>query len=234
MSALTTSEATDAIAAALAGLTFDHAKKDRTNDHFKASYATLASCLDAVRGPLTTAGIAILHGHETLDGGRLGTTCRLLHASGQWVETSIVLPVLQQSPQGFGSAATYGRRYTLLAICGLSSADDDDDGATASAPPPPQRAPSKAAKAKETPAETAARQADHHPSWEADRPGFFARIGEIPNATAASVGAVLERLKRPRASQMTSEDRAKLLDWLAGPAGQKALGAALPEPGSEG
>jgi hypothetical protein len=45
------------------------------------------------------------------------------------------MPVSKQDAQGVGSAITYGRRYGLMAMCGVP-ADDDDGHAATSAPPP--------------------------------------------------------------------------------------------------
>jgi len=50
-----------------------------------------------------------------------------VHASGQWIKS--YMPVIQAKAdiQSLGSALTYCRRYSLSAICGIST-DDDDDG----------------------------------------------------------------------------------------------------------
>jgi hypothetical protein len=56
----------------------------------------------------------------------------LLHESGQSVAETIYLPVPQQTPQAFGSAITYARRYSLQSLVTLPS--EDDDGERASEP----------------------------------------------------------------------------------------------------
>jgi hypothetical protein len=56
-----------------------------------------------------------------------------LHTSGQWISGSATLPLASQTPQAYGSALTYARRYGLAAIVGLC-VDQDDDGAAASRP----------------------------------------------------------------------------------------------------
>ncbi len=45
---------------------------------------------------------------------------------------SIFVPAAQNSPQAFGSALTYARRYSLMTACGI--APEDDDGNAASKP----------------------------------------------------------------------------------------------------
>ena len=51
----------------------------------------------------------------------------ILHESGQWVQFEpLFLPANKLDAQGFGSAASYARRYALKAVWNL--ADEDDDG----------------------------------------------------------------------------------------------------------
>jgi hypothetical protein len=61
----------------------------------------------------------------------------MLHASGQWLESAFPLePVPDKSgvvtPQAWGSASTYARRYSLQAALGITTGDVDDDGNLAS------------------------------------------------------------------------------------------------------
>jgi hypothetical protein len=61
-----------------------------------------------------------------------------LHESGEHMETgSIFVPAAQNSPQAFGSALTYARRYSLMTACGI--APEDDDGNAASKPTPARK-----------------------------------------------------------------------------------------------
>jgi hypothetical protein len=61
-----------------------------------------------------------------------------MHSSGEWISSTLELPVSKQDAQGFGSALTYARRYSLAAICGIAQDDDDGEGARkAPAPPAP-------------------------------------------------------------------------------------------------
>ncbi len=127
-----TSEQIDKIAPALvkaqAAILF--AKKDTTNPHFKSTFAGLPSVIDAVKPALNENGIAFIQTPSPSDDGRLHLTTRLLHVSGQWIEDTAVCPLPKADPQGFGSASTYLRRYSLAAITGLYQDDDDGEGAT--------------------------------------------------------------------------------------------------------
>jgi hypothetical protein len=116
------------------------AAKDSTNPHFKSKYADLASIWAACREQLSSNGLSVL---QRVSSGQRGViiTTQLLHASGEWVRDRLELPVAQQTPQGYGSAITYGRRYALAALVGVA-ADEDDDGNAASLPAraPPKKA----------------------------------------------------------------------------------------------
>lgn len=131
-----TSEKTGELAAALAKAQGEikNAIKDSTNPHFKSRYADLASVVDACRAPLAKNGIAFSHGLDSADGQAVCVTCRLSHMSGEWMECSLTLRPTKPDPQGIGSAATYGRRYTLASMVGVAT--DDDDGNAASVPQP--------------------------------------------------------------------------------------------------
>lgn len=101
------------------------ASKDATNPHFGRTYATLSSVWEACHGPLNEQGIAII---QTVTSGEGGITVEtmLAHCSGEWITETLGVPVLKKDAQGYGSAITYGRRYSLSAIAGVAPADDDD------------------------------------------------------------------------------------------------------------
>jgi len=100
--------------------------KDSTNPHFKNRYADLASVIDAIKESLNINGIAFIQTPTESQTGTLALTTRLLHSSGEWIEDTAVCPLPKNDPQGYGSALTYLRRYSLSSICGLYQ--DDDDG----------------------------------------------------------------------------------------------------------
>jgi hypothetical protein len=47
------------------------------------------------------------------------------------------VPAAKQDPQGYGSALTYARRYSLMAACGIAPEDDDGNAATRKVVPTP-------------------------------------------------------------------------------------------------
>lgn len=110
-------------------------KKAATNPAFKSKYADLAHVVEGVIPALNGAGVGVLQ-FPAFDGELVSVTTTLLHESGASVSATLHLRPTKNDPQGVGSAITYARRYSLLAITG--SAPEDDDGNAASRPAPPQ------------------------------------------------------------------------------------------------
>lgn len=120
------SEQLDQLATGLANAQgkMSNATLNKINPHFRSKYADLAAIRDAVTMPLASEGIAVVQLVGSDEHGAFLTT-RLMHKSGQWVESVHPLPATAK-PQEFGSALTYARRYSLAAICGISAEEDDD------------------------------------------------------------------------------------------------------------
>lgn len=114
---------------------FAPALKTSSNPHFKSKYADLAGCLEAVNDALLEAGIAVYQEtHEASDGVIVETV--FLHESGETLRGGkLHVPAAKHDPQGYGSALTYARRYSLMAACGIAA--EDDDGNAASKPRKP-------------------------------------------------------------------------------------------------
>lgn len=127
-----TSESISKIAAALlqaqSAITF--AAKDAANPFFKSRYADLPTVIDAVKPALNAAGVVFMQSATPSEPGTLSLTTRLIHTSGEWIEDTATAPLAKNDPQGYGSAITYLRRYSLAAMTGLYQ--DDDDGNSAS------------------------------------------------------------------------------------------------------
>lgn len=103
------------------------AGKNARNPHFKNTYADLTSVIDAIKSALNDAGIVFMQTPSPSESGTLALTTRLIHAeTGEYIEDTGVCPLPKSDPQGYGSAMTYMRRYSLASICGLYQ--DDDDG----------------------------------------------------------------------------------------------------------
>lgn len=99
------------------------------------SYANLADVAAAVMPSLREAGLFVM---QVPCGDVLVT--RITHGeSGQWIEGAMPLikPDARGGVQALGSALTYTRRYTLVAMLGIVP-EDDDDGAQGSGKPAPK------------------------------------------------------------------------------------------------
>lgn len=110
----------------------DIAKKDSSNPHFKSKYADLASVWEACRKALSDNGLSIVQAPGACIDNRMTMTTMLLHSSGQWIREELTIPLSKVDAQGYGSATTYARRYSLAAMVGI--VQDDDDGNAASNP----------------------------------------------------------------------------------------------------
>lgn len=124
------SESIAALTAALAKAqgTIEGAVKDAKNPHFRSSYADLQSVWEAVRGPLSSNGLAILQFPEVLEGQVVLETV-LTHESGEFVSSCLAIPLAKEDAQAIGSAITYARRYALQSVTGVAPMDDDGEGA---------------------------------------------------------------------------------------------------------
>ena len=117
------------------------ALKQSNNPAFKSKYADLASCWEAVREPLAQAQIVVIQEAVLTDAG-VAVTTRLLHASGQWLQTEpLVVPLAKRDAHAVGSCVSYGKRYSLSAALGIVADDDDGNAAVQSAPAPVVRRP---------------------------------------------------------------------------------------------
>jgi hypothetical protein len=122
---------------------FGPALKTSTNPHFRSKYADLSNCIEAVIGALNDNGIGLMQRtYESKDGVMVETI--FIHESGETLECGVLhVPASKQDPQGYGSALTYARRYSLMAVCGI--APEDDDGNAASKPKKPMQIPANTA-----------------------------------------------------------------------------------------
>jgi hypothetical protein len=135
------SEYLNELAAALcrAQAEMDDAEKVKANPAFRSKYADLGAVWDAAKPALTKHGLSVAQFCEPGPDGTLMLTTMLLHASGQFISGTAMLPLAKQDPQGYGSALTYARRYGLAAMVGVCPEDDDGNAASHRQERPQQR-----------------------------------------------------------------------------------------------
>jgi hypothetical protein len=108
---------------------FEAAFKSSQNPQFRSKYAALDACVDAVRPALNSNGIFLTQTIETVENGVVIETV-FAHESGEiYVGGKLFMPVSKQDAQGYGSAISYGRRYSLLTACGVAPEEDDGNAA---------------------------------------------------------------------------------------------------------
>jgi len=108
---------------------FGPALKSSTNPHFRSKYADLSACVEAVIDGLNGAGIALVQRTSQDDTGVTVETV-FVHESGEMMECGkLHVPASKQDAQGYGSALTYARRYSLMTASGIAPEDDDGNAA---------------------------------------------------------------------------------------------------------
>lgn len=145
----TVAQLAEALSKAQASIT--GAVKDSDNPFFHSKYADLATVWDACRSALTENKLAVVQsprtsflsepvietvqkaGSEPRNRVKVATTVdlktTLIHASGEWVSSTVSAMLANADPQSIGSAITYLRRYGLSALVGIAQVDDDGNAA---------------------------------------------------------------------------------------------------------
>ncbi len=109
---------------------FGKALKTSSNPHFRSKYADLSNVVEAVIDGLHDAGIALIQKTHDVQGGVKVETI-FLHETGEEYSAGILfVPSAKPDAQGYGSALTYARRYSLMAACGIAPEDDDGNAAS--------------------------------------------------------------------------------------------------------
>ena len=128
----TKSESIQSLAAALAKAQaeFPAVPFNATNPFLKNKYADLGAVIETARPVLAKNGISFTQ-MPTSEAEYIGVTTVLMHASGEFVSSTIMLQAGEErgksQAQVAGSVITYLRRYALASMLGLY-ADEDTDG----------------------------------------------------------------------------------------------------------
>jgi hypothetical protein len=115
---------------------------------YSYTYANLADTLAAALPALTAEGLALIQAPSVSDGRTVTVTTVLVHTSGEYLKQRLSMIAEAATPTKIGIAITYARRYSLLALFGLSPEDADTEPeqgrpkqqqrTARSAPPPPE------------------------------------------------------------------------------------------------
>ena len=140
-------------------------RKESENPHFRSKFADLAEVIATAKPVLAKHGLALtqLADGSARDG--VTITTMLTHKSGQWIRSSLTMPLDKPTPQAVGSSISYARRYAAMAILGIAADDDDAETAEGRGKGPQKQAASaqkpeqKSAERKPAPAQSSAQAA---------------------------------------------------------------------------
>jgi hypothetical protein len=147
----------------------------KSGGKYEYRYLGLDGAMEKIRPLLTKHGLVLIQLPTVLDG-KPALRTKLMHESGE-AEEDTMLVLGAADPQGQGSALTYARRYSIMAVLGLV-ADEDDD---ATAAQPKRNGPAKAG---EPPAQADEPEPENRPT----------------NAQHRKLAAVLKELETTRPS----------------------------------
>ena len=118
------------------------AVRDSANPFFKSKYADLASVMEAIRPAFAANGLGFIQLIHDAENSACVETM-LIHESGEtFMCGKVSVPVSKADAQGYGSAITYAKRYSLQAAVGVPSVDDDGNAASravVAVPKPPAK-----------------------------------------------------------------------------------------------
>jgi len=119
-----------AAALALAQSEMKPVAMNSVNPFLKNRFADLGAMIEASRPVLAKHSLSLSQFPSVSERGDIGITTILMHASGEWLENTITLPVEiekgKSQAQVAGSIITYLRRYSWAAVLGLYAEEDTD------------------------------------------------------------------------------------------------------------
>ena len=102
----------------------------KSGGSYSYSYADIGDINEAVNPILNGNGLTVVQEVTVHASGLPSLTTTLIHKSGQWKSSEMLLQIDNAGAQGQGSAITYARRYAKSALLDLVT-ESDDDGAAA-------------------------------------------------------------------------------------------------------
>jgi hypothetical protein len=103
-------------------------KKSADNPFFKSKYATLDAIQHHIQPHLTKYGLVVVQKNITTENGLYVMTEVYESASSESISSVFPIIVQKNTPQEYGSAVSYAKRYSLSGLLNLMIADEDDDG----------------------------------------------------------------------------------------------------------
>lgn len=99
--------------------------RDSQNPFHKNRYASLEAVIDTVKPVLQAHDLCFVQFPGAIENNCITVTTRIMHISGEWMESDAQIPLNKMDAQSAGSAITYLCRYSLMAALGVPPIDDD-------------------------------------------------------------------------------------------------------------
>lgn len=125
------SEQLNEIAKAMSKLQNEIRDAEKDTQGYGYKYADLGQVLSLIRPLLEKNGLSFSqHVENTAENVTIETIT--MHESGQWMSSFITMPIVPEAKrsvlQCIGTSITYGRRYALTSIFGITQVAEDKDG----------------------------------------------------------------------------------------------------------
>lgn len=93
-------------------------------------YAPIDSVIEQIKKPIAENGLS--YAWDVIkEGENMKVTCTLTHVKGHSETSTFEIPIVASefmtSPQSYATAQTYAKRYTLLNVLGIGTAEEDTD-----------------------------------------------------------------------------------------------------------
>ena len=105
--------------------------KDADNPFFKSKFAALEQIQASIKEPLSKCGLVISQPSVVIDGAHYVKSVLFHVESGEFIESLFPVIAMKGTPQDYGSATSYAKRYSLSGLLNLIIQGEDDDGETA-------------------------------------------------------------------------------------------------------
>lgn len=125
--------------------------RDSENPFHKNRYASLEAVIATVKPVLQAQDLCFVQFPGRVENDCITVTTRIMHISGEWIESDAQIPLTKKDAQGAGSAITYLCRYSLMAALGVPPVDDDGESAVLRTHEPVKKAAPAPAPAKQEP-----------------------------------------------------------------------------------
>lgn len=101
--------------------------KDADNPFFKSKFAALEQIQASIKEPLQKCGLVIAQPSVVIDGAHYVKSILFHVESGESIESFFPVIALKGTPQDYGSATSYAKRYSLSGLLNLIIQGEDDD-----------------------------------------------------------------------------------------------------------